>query len=72
MDLLPWLGGEKDLPTAMKAYERFWVHQALVANTGITKAAQALGISHQELRWILDHRHSDLSYLSPKKKRKRT
>lgn len=66
----PWLNGELDLPTAVNAYERFWIERALKKNNGsVTRAAKDLCISWQFLGFILKNRQKGLHEAKTRKRR---
>lgn len=55
------LNGRESLTEAVNDYERSLIVKALNISEGkITKAAQILGVSHQALGWVIDHRHPDV------------
>jgi DNA-binding NtrC family response regulator len=62
------------LPEAVRNYEGEMILKALKETSGrITKAAQLLGLSHQNLSLILHQRHKDLkTNCAPRKPRTRS
>lgn len=74
LDSLYWLNKEKDLPTAVDAYERFWIERALENNKGtarpLTGAAEDLGITYQQLGFILRGRQKGLYKTTRRKSKK--
>jgi tetratricopeptide (TPR) repeat protein len=70
----PQLDKNFSLKSAMHFLEARYVEEALIKSEGrITKAASFLGVTHQALRNMLDHRHKNLlSKRLPMKKRYRS
>lgn len=66
--------GDATLSALVQRYENDIIRQALIASQGsVTKAALALGVSHQRLIYILKSRHKDLlTVRTPAKPRKRS
>lgn len=68
--------GESDgvFREAVRQYERQFIQRALrKAEGNITQAARILGITHQALAYMLEHRHKDLLIeRKPAKKRRRS
>ena len=58
----------------MLRYEKKLIRQALRrAEGGVTQAARLLGLTHQALAYMLEHRHRDLLIeRTPKIKRRRS
>jgi tetratricopeptide (TPR) repeat protein len=55
------MGAEFSLPEAVRAYEAKFIERALKdAKGSITRAAERLGLSHQALSYILEHRQRGL------------
>ena len=63
----------RTLNEEIHSVERYLIKHALEANEGsLTRAAKTLGISYQELHYMLETRHRDLSHLrTPVQRRKR-
>ncbi len=62
----------QSLPDTVKDYEAQLIKSALDANKhSVTKAAAALGVSHQALSAILHHRHQGLLQVEKPRKRRR-
>ena len=52
---------KKSFPERVREFERQLIAEALEKSGGrVTKAAKDLGLSHQGLCYILNHRHKDL------------
>jgi len=59
---VPWMGEGFKLPEAVRHYEAWYIRRALKESGGkLTQAARRLGISYQNLQYLLETRHKDLA-----------
>lgn len=71
LDSLQWMDGEADLALAVWAYERYWIKKALEHNNGsVTAAAKDLGMSWQQLGFVLKGRQKGLHEAKTRKRQK--